>query len=252
MGNQFKEWMIGSRSIIWLHGIRESLELQKYRDCQLRRIYSWLWKDHSLVSQVFVSDSTRLTDSSSTTIEAVIRSYANEASVAIAYYYFDFSDQEKQSARNCLSSLIGQLCRQRVEIPERVALFYDQHVKYHQLPTIKDLVKCLEAAAEGLRVYIIADALDECAERGKMLSILSDITAGKLGSIFTLITSRREADIDAVLNPLSSGGICVQGAQVDADIRVHVRSCIRQESLLDRWSESVNIEEALVNGAQGM
>ena len=150
--------------------------------------------------------------------------------------------------------MIVQLCCQRVEIPECVVLFYDQHVKYHRLPTMKDLMECLRAAAEGLRVYIIADALDECAERGKMLSILSDITAGKLGSIYTLITSRQEGDLDAILGPLSSGGICVQGAQVDADIRVHVRSCIRQESLLDRWSDPVktDIEEALVTGAQGM
>ena len=197
---------------------------------------------------------TRLTSCSSTIIEAAFRSCENEPNVAVVYYCFDFGDQKKQSARNCLSSLIVQLCRQRLTLPQTIVAFYEQHVKYHRLPTIKGLKACLKAAAEGLRVYIIVDALDECVERGKMLSILNDITAGKLGSIYFIITSRREGDLGAVLGPLSSGGICLQGGQVDADIRFYVRSCIRQEPRLNRWAESVkeDIEEALVTEAQGM
>ena len=56
------------------------------------------------------------------------------------------------------------------------------------------------------------------------------------------------------LGPLSYGGICIQGAPLDADIHLYVRTCLSQESALRRLPDSVKgeVEEALVTKAQGM
>jgi ankyrin repeat protein len=192
--------------------------------------------------------------SSSTIIKKVLKDYGDEPRTAIAYFYFDFAESDRQSIRVYLSSLIAQICRRRRDIPVDVQSLYDRYMAQRLMPTIDDLLGALSAATEGLEVLLICDALDECAERDLLLDVLSTISTGTCGHIRILATSRSERDIEIAIAPLLTGNICIQDAKIDADIRLFVCNSIAKGSKMRRWPSSVKaeVESALVQGAKGM
>src|SRR5437762_4567338 len=128
---------------------------------------------------------------SSTIIEKIQVNCANEPGMVIAYFYFDFANTDQQGVKPYLSSLIGQICRQRKNIPDGVQFLYDRHLSQQHRPTSDDLLEALFAASEGLQVCVISDALDECAERETLLETLSTIATRKSSNIKILATSRK-------------------------------------------------------------
>jgi hypothetical protein len=89
---------------------------------------------------------------------------------SIAYYYFDFKDTGKQDCRGLVSSLITQLCTRRSHHSDDIlSSFHEAHENGSQQPSEVDLICCLknllEISGQG-RVYIIVDAVDECAVNG--------------------------------------------------------------------------------------
>ncbi|KAH8756434.1 hypothetical protein BGZ57DRAFT_957852 [Hyaloscypha finlandica] len=191
---------------------------------------------------------------SSTIIERVLKDYGNKPRTAIAYFYFDFAESYKLGIKTYLSSLIAQICRQRRDIPVDVQSLYDRYMAQHLLPTTDDLLGALSAATEGLEVFLICDALDECAERDLLLDVLATISTGNCGRIKILATSRSERDIEIAVSPLLTGNVCIQDAKIDADIRLFVCNSIAKGPKMKRWSTSVKaeVESALVQGAKGM
>jgi hypothetical protein len=107
-------------------------------------------------------------------------------------------------------------------------------------------------------VFIVIDALDECAkggEREELLALIEEIHAWSLLNIHLLVTSRPEPDIKAVLMPLvESQAISIQGSQVASDINLHIRDQLSADPKLKRWPSEVKaeIEKALEAGAKGM
>lgn len=111
---------------------------------------------------------------------------------------------------------------------------------------------------EFKEIYVVMDALDERPEkneeREELLDIIKDIHGWSLDSLHVLATSRRELDIEAVLDPLlSTPATCIQNAQIDADIKINVQSELETVSK-KKWPNDlrVEIEETLVSGANGM
>lgn len=70
---------------------------------------------------------------------------------------------------------------------------------------------------DGLEVFLICDALDECVERELLITFISDISLGKCDNIRLLATSRREHDIDTAIKPLCEASISIQDANIEAD-----------------------------------
>ena len=201
-----------------------------------------------------------LTIFSSTIIEAVIDECRSKNQVAVAYYYFDFNNNEKQKVSNFLSSLIAQLCAQKTELPERARkLYHDCHEGY-QKPTITFLAETLRnVLQEFTDAYIVVDALDECPERDEereeLLRIINRIQSWSLRNLHLLATSRQEFDIEEAMTPLlTSPAICIQNAQVDADIKTYVRDQLATDTKLKKWPADLKaeIEETLLTGANGM
>ncbi|KAG9230959.1 hypothetical protein BJ875DRAFT_339163, partial [Amylocarpus encephaloides] len=46
---------------------------------------------------------------SSTVTEDILNTYANDPGIVVAYFYFDFTDKEKQKSELMVRSLISQL-----------------------------------------------------------------------------------------------------------------------------------------------
>jgi hypothetical protein len=83
----------------------------------------------------------------------------------MAFFFFDFKDTAKQDARALLSSVIIQLSRKSQSFYDILFVFYSVHDNGSQQPSIDALTKCLEdmiSASEGVPVYLILDAIDEC------------------------------------------------------------------------------------------
>jgi len=146
--------------------------------------------------------------SSSSVIHHLEKLYGSDPYTALAYFYFSFSETEKQSTENMLRSLIVQLCGGRPDTPKPLLdlhLYRDKNLQ----PGLEKLEETLQASTQDFKnVYIVVDALDECpranGERDKLLKHLENIHKWNLANLHVLYTSRPEPDIEAELAPLFS------------------------------------------------
>jgi ankyrin repeat domain-containing protein 50 len=108
------------------------------------------------------------------------------------------------------------------------------------------------------QTFIIVDALDECPygeERTQLSVVLKEFSTWALPNLHILVTSRKEPDIYKVLALLVTfPPVCIQTKQVDADIRLHVKTQLANDADLKEWSPQIKgeIETTLVEGADGM
>ena len=196
-----------------------------------------------------------MTPYSSTIIEDVYHHCESNASFAIAYFYFDFNDAEKQQSDNLICSLITQLSLQSPSCPDALAALYSQNQDGQRQPTTESLMTTLKSILRGFQhAYVILDALDECGDREQLLSLIEDITEWKLGTLHMLTTSRKEQDIDDCLGPLVSAKINLESALVNVDIQTHLHERLRNDAKLKKWPTKVHeqIEVALMKKADGM
>jgi hypothetical protein len=180
--------------------------------------------------------------------------YRADSSIAVVYFYFDFNDNEKQRHENLIRSLIIQVSMQSKDTPEALNALFTHSQNGQRQPTIEGLTLTLQRMVSDFhKSFIILDALDECKERKELLELIESIVNWKLEMLHLLATSRRENDIEETLAPLLTGQICIQSVLVDADIHIHIRERLQNDTKL-RWPEDVQIEieEALVSGANGM
>ena len=121
----------------------------------------------------------------------------------VAYFYFEFSDTEKQSHDHLTRSLIMQLSAQSMSTLKALEELFTHHQNGNQNPSTKGLVATLkEIINSSQQTYIILDALDECKERKELLLLIKEMTEWNMGKLYILATSRKEKDIEESLEPL--------------------------------------------------
>ncbi|KAE9376195.1 hypothetical protein N431DRAFT_404374 [Stipitochalara longipes BDJ] len=204
---------------------------------------------------------------SASIIEHLRSAYDSNPETALAYFYFSFNDSKKQDVVEMLSSIIKQLCCRRPDTPGCVELFH-QIRTLGQRPDQKTLEKTLLAAVHGFtHVHLVLDALDECPsdirKRRDLLDSIRRIFEAGSKNLHLLLTSRREDDITAVLNPLisnTSPGNCSVDIDlstfpdaVEADISFHIDQEFNTEPF-NSWPKDVKDEakSALIKNAGGM
>jgi hypothetical protein len=187
----------------------------------------------------------------------------SKPNLAVAYFYFDFNDTDKQNAATYVSSLIAQLCSQVVNLPEKLKELYKRCNNGKQKAAIYDLKSVLALFAEmkELDIFIVADALDECPKgrekgfREELLELIVEVKAWPISNIHLLVTSRPEPDIGEKLTPLlTTKAISIQGSEVESDIKLYIGSQLSTDPKLRKWSSEVKeeIEKTLIAGAKGM
>lgn len=201
---------------------------------------------------------------SSTIIEAVKDFCLAGTTRKWAYFYFDFNDTDKQDVAILLRSLIKQLCASELELPRVVQTLHTQYKTFGQQPSIEELRSAFYSVIGGLNkeIYIIMDALDEYPEnpeppkskRRELLDQIKRMVEHGCESLHILATSRNEHDIHDTLERPAAGGISIQSSKVDADIKLHVRTCLAEDAVLKRLPKKVkgDIEVKLGEGAHGM
>ncbi|KAK5444190.1 hypothetical protein LTS15_010543 [Exophiala xenobiotica] len=103
--------------------------------------------------------------------------FQNDATIGIAYIYFNFRRKDEQKIEDLLASLLKQLAEGQSSLPESVKQLYDRHQKKRTRPSSDEILRALHStAALFRRLFIIADALDECQVSGSCRStLLSEI-----------------------------------------------------------------------------
>ncbi|MCJ1352896.1 MAG: hypothetical protein MMC33_002880 [Icmadophila ericetorum] len=145
---------------------------------------------------------------------------------ALACFYFDFNDIEKQKVSPLVSSLIVQLCNQVVKIPEELDKIFEKcQVGDHEASSQELEIILFSLVKAFGSMFIVFDALDECpkdGEREDLLDLLAKIKICSPSNVHVLVTSRPEVDIKDALQDLTTYPvISIQGSEVAADIRKH-------------------------------
>ena len=147
---------------------------------------------------------------SSTALEEVKSQYKSNPTVAIAYFYFDFNDTEKQRHDKFTHSLIEQLAWQSAKALACLQSLFSRCQDGKQQPTHDALEVALQQMLNEFgETFLILDALDECKEREELLLLLKNLTSWGTGKLHVLATSRRERDIEEALESLTISEICL-------------------------------------------
>jgi len=197
----------------------------------------------------------RVTSDSSTIIEDLLAYASSSSRIAVAYFYFDYSDTDRQSVRSLMKSLLGQLCKQRPDLPDCVRLLFDRHDDGQQQPREIDLRAALASVIESFpQVYLALDALDECTEREELMEFLDELLSSNIRGLHLLSTSRQERDIEIGFCDHQPVKVGLEEEHVNGDIKLHIRSKLTRDLRLKRLTEpiKVEIEVALLDGAKGM
>jgi hypothetical protein len=194
---------------------------------------------------------------SSTIIDAISTHTTLRPGTAIAYFYFDFNDAEKQHVKGFLSTLIAQLALFSSEAAGKLQDLYTRCQNGHQHPSMPSLQNCFKEILElGSPTLLVFDALDECTQREKLLDLITEIQQWKMPNVNVLATSRKEQDITEALMPLLTGVVDIQSTEVESDIRLYVENCLQSDAKLKRWCKDADlkdeIQKTLIDGADGM
>jgi len=184
---------------------------------------------------------------------------------SLAFYYYDFREDKKKDLRGLLSSFLYQLCDQADSYHDILSTFYSTHRYGAQSPSDDELAECLRDLLElsgQAPVYLVVDALDECpitsdvlSPRDKVLMFLEDLVDSKLVNLRICVTSRPEADIKIVLEPITFRSISIhdENGQMK-DIENYIKSTVNSHRKMRRWKSEHKqlVIDSLTARADGM
>jgi hypothetical protein len=167
-------------------------------------------------------------------------------SASLAFFYCDFRHEKKKDHRDLLSSLLIQLSGQSDTYHGILSNFYSEHDGGSRHPGDHELTQCLKDMLKStgqLPVYIIIDGLDECSNisgrpspREKVATLVEELVTLHLPNLRICVTSCPEADIETVLNPLTSHSLSLHNdARQNQDIIDYITSVVDDDQKMRRW-----------------
>ena len=125
----------------------------------------------------------------------------------------------------------------------------------HQEPTLDDLQKTLQRILDGFSsTFIILDALDECAEREKLLNWIQTFILQKDLNlrVHLIVTSRPEQEIEEKFNFYYSLDLAKESE--NNDLKSYLDYHLQNDSNLQKWNSDTQkqIKLALMEQADGM
>jgi hypothetical protein len=188
----------------------------------------------------------------------------------VVYFFFDYKDVAKQDSRALLSSLLIQLCDQSDSCFKTLFDLYSSHERGKVQPSEDALLKCLKDMILGsgeVPIYVIVDALDECPDiskkigvsppRGEAMKVVKELVELRHSNLHLCLTSRPEADIRSVLEPLAWFNVSLHDQDGQKrDIAKYARSFVYSDDklLMKRWEREVKelVIKTLCEKADGM
>ena len=178
--------------------------------------------------------------------------------IVVIYFFFNFSDEEKQKPHMMLRSLVNQLLQYCFIAPVAIdEAFSSYQGRRKELPEELLMKMLLQLANEFSTIYIVLDALDECTDQETLLEkILPQIIGWQLRHVYLIMTSRKEQNIEDFLLDLVKRNyvISLQNNIVDKDIRLYIQHRLANDKHLKKHDliTREKIENTLADGAHGM
>ena len=190
----------------------------------------------------------------------------SEAGLAsIAFYYFDFRESSKQDVRGALSSLLTQLSAQSDIWCGVLERLYSAHHAGSKEPSEDDLRECLMSMLkleDQGPIFIVLDAIDECpnttgtpSPRENVLELVAWLSELDCSHVSICVTSRPEADIEDVLEPLASHTVSLHGETgQNEDMINYIKWFLNSDPKARKWRKDDKdlVLEKLSEGADGM
>ena len=206
-----------------------------------------------------------LIEFASSTIIQDIDAMRKAGLASLAFFYFDFREDQKKDLRGLLSSLLVQLCHQVDAYHEVLSEFYTEYADGSRDPGNDALTGCLKDLLKlpgQAPVYLVVDALDECpnastipSPRAKVLNFMKELIKLEFPNLRVCVTSRLETDIKAALDPLGFRSVSLhdESGQKE-DINDYIKSVVNTHPENRRWKSEDKelVTEALTNKADGM
>ena len=165
---------------------------------------------------------------------------------SLAVFFYDFREDEKRDLRGLLSSTLFQLCAQCDFYCDILASFYSTHRDGAQSPGDDELIRCLKDVLSlpgQAPVYLVIDALDECpntsalsSPRLEVLTLLENFLDLQPPNLRICVTSRPEADIKHILEPLTFRSVSLHDEPGQKeDIEKYIKSVVNTNRNMRRW-----------------
>ncbi|RSM04459.1 hypothetical protein CEP52_006828 [Fusarium oligoseptatum] len=156
-------------------------------------------------------------------IEYLHSRFRDRKDIGIAYIYCNFQQQDEQKAEDLLASVLKQLAQRQSTLSAEVKDLYNRHQKNRTIPSLEETSRTLHSvAATYLRVFIIADALDECRTDSlkRFLEEVFKLQGNTGANIFA--TSRHSEEISNCF----SKGLSLPIFATEADITTYLNARI--------------------------
>ncbi|KAH8691253.1 ankyrin repeat-containing domain protein [Talaromyces proteolyticus] len=185
---------------------------------------------------------------SAVVVDDLATRFSSDPTVSIAYIYFNFRQQQKVD--DLMASLLKQLAQGQTSLPGSLEALYAQHKTKRTRPSLDEILGGLHTVATMYsRVFIVADALDECQvsddSRTRFLSELFNLQTQHVVNIFA--TSRFIPQIIDQFN----GSMSLEIRAHDEDVRQYLQGRITQSEskFLKTYCEEIKNEiTKVING----
>jgi NACHT domain len=203
--------------------------------------------------------------STSSTIIEDIETMRKSGLASLAMFYCDFREEQKKGFRGLLSSVLVQLCHQSDAYCDILSNLYSEHKDGSEYPSDGRLVRCLKDVLKVPRqapIFLVVDALDECpnkpslsSPRGEVLTLLEELIDSQLPNLRICVTSRPEADIKPILEPLTFQSVSLHDERGQKeDLEFYIKSIVNTNRDMRRWrlEDKQLVIDVLTERADGM
>jgi hypothetical protein len=201
----------------------------------------------------------------SSTIIEDIDTMRKSGLASLAMFYCDFREEQKKGVRGLLSSVLVQLCHQSDAYCDILSKLYSEHKDGSENPSDGRLVRCLKDVLRVPRhapIFLVVDALDECpntsslsSPREEVLTLLEDLIDSQPPNLRICVTSRPEADIKPILEPLTFHSVSLhdEHGQME-DLENFIKSVVNTNWNMRRWRPEHKqlVIDVLTERADGM
>ena len=184
---------------------------------------------------------------------------------SLAMFYCDFREDQKKGIRGLLSSVLVQLCHQSDAYCDILSKLYSEHKDGSENASDGRLVRCLKDVIKVPRqapIFLVVDALDECpntsslsSPREEVLTLLEDLIDSQVANLRICVTSRPEADIKPILEPLTFYSVSLhdEHGQME-DLENYIKSVVNTNRNMRRWrlEHKQLVIDVLTERADGM
>lgn len=179
---------------------------------------------------------------------------------ALAYFYCDYKDEQRQRLPNILGTMACQLARQDAS-RRSYGLLHDYYQSCHPLdrhgsaPKASKLLTLIQDMTASFdEVSIVVDALDECgSDRTEVVETLASLNEDTPNNIRTAFFSRDEQDIKNCLEEFLHIPIAAHNDDLKIFVAEEIATRARKGKLRIKNPGLKNeIMDRLINGADGM